>query len=206
MTRVKQTHSYDKSSQQYVYMSPHTFGLSQIFIVYPFLVQRIFQLSTAKGVKWWRYIKKQVTYSCHHHHQLNVHFLPRSIKSMDGCFPTALGRQSTILKAAVYPWESWSEFWWRDALPHTNQLGLGKRRWNLEDLFSGSWISASVYRAEENSGSHRMNFRKYVMFQELQIPAWWVKKRPRGNHREEIETGRKTATKEKVNKTEGEIK
>ena len=33
-------------------------------------------------------------------------------------------------------------FWWRDALPHTNQrqLGLGKRRWNLEDLFSGSWI------------------------------------------------------------------
>jgi hypothetical protein len=29
---------------------------------------------------------------------------------MDGCFPTALGRQSTILMAAVYPWESWSEF------------------------------------------------------------------------------------------------
>ena len=23
-------------------------------------------------------------------------------------------------------------FWWRDALPHTTQLGLGKRRWNLE--------------------------------------------------------------------------
>ena len=33
---------------------------------------------------------------CHpHHHQLNVHFLPRSIKGMDGCFPTALSRQST---------------------------------------------------------------------------------------------------------------
>ena len=46
----------------------------------------------------------------HHHHHLNVHVLPRSIKSMDGCFPTALGRQSTILKAAVYPWESWSAF------------------------------------------------------------------------------------------------
>ena len=23
-------------------------------------------------------------------------------------------------------------FWWRDAFPYTNQLGLGKRRWNLE--------------------------------------------------------------------------
>ena len=28
-----------------------------------------------------------------HHHQLNVHFLPKSIKGKDGCFPTALGRQ-----------------------------------------------------------------------------------------------------------------
>ena len=25
-----------------------------------------------------------------------------------------------------------ASFWWRDALPHTNQLGLEKRRWNLE--------------------------------------------------------------------------
>ena len=32
----------------------------------------------------------------HHHHQLNVHFLPRLIKGMDGCFPIALGRQSTF--------------------------------------------------------------------------------------------------------------
>ena len=32
----------------------------------------------------------------HHHHQLNVHFLPILIKGMDGCFPTALGRQSTF--------------------------------------------------------------------------------------------------------------
>jgi hypothetical protein len=29
----------------------------------------------------------------HHHHQLNVYFLPRSIKGMDGCFPTASGNQ-----------------------------------------------------------------------------------------------------------------
>ena len=27
---------------------------------------------------------------------------------------------------------------------HINQLGLGKRHWNLVDLFSGSWFSASV--------------------------------------------------------------
>ena len=32
----------------------------------------------------------------HHHHQFNVHFLPRLIKGMDGCFPTELGRQSTF--------------------------------------------------------------------------------------------------------------
>ena len=33
---------------------------------------------------------------CHHHHRFNVHFLPRLIKGMEGCFPTALGRQSTF--------------------------------------------------------------------------------------------------------------
>ena len=33
---------------------------------------------------------------------------------------------------------------YRRVLAHTNQLELGKRRWNLEDLFSGSWISASI--------------------------------------------------------------
>ena len=55
------------------------------------------------------HIRLWIYYHHHHHpHQLNVHFLPRSIKGLDGCFPTALGRQSTILKAAVYPWESWS--------------------------------------------------------------------------------------------------
>ena len=32
----------------------------------------------------------------HHHHQRTVHFLPRLIKGMDGCFSTALGRQSTF--------------------------------------------------------------------------------------------------------------
>ena len=32
----------------------------------------------------------------HHHHQFNIHFLLRWIKGMDGCFPKALGRQSTF--------------------------------------------------------------------------------------------------------------
>ena len=39
-------------------------------------------------------------------------------------------------KAVVYPWECWCEFLVADVLPHTNQLGLVKRRWNLET----SWV------------------------------------------------------------------
>ena len=112
---------------------------------------------------WSRYM-----YHNHHHHQFNVHFLPRWIKGMGGCFPTALGRQSTFsnilgdflfshrdasisrkfslvtIRQLSIPGKVGASFWWRDALPHTNQLGLGKRRWNLEDLFSGSWISDSL--------------------------------------------------------------
>ena len=92
----------------------------------------------------------------YHHHQINVHFLPRSIKGMDGCFPTASGsvdkqplatfwglsfshtdasvsrksRLVTILKSSVYiPGNVGASF---AGFPHTNQLGLGKRRWNLE--------------------------------------------------------------------------
>ena len=37
-----------------------------------------------------------------------------------------------ISKAAVYSWGCWSEFLVANTLPHTNKLGLGKRRWNLE--------------------------------------------------------------------------
>ena len=39
--------------------------------------------------------------------RVNIHFLPRSIKGISGCFPTALGRQSTvsnILGPLVYSW------------------------------------------------------------------------------------------------------
>ena len=37
------------------------------------------------------------TIDAHHlHHQLNVHLLPRLIKGMNGCFPTAKGRQPTL--------------------------------------------------------------------------------------------------------------
>ena len=38
----------------------------------------------------------EMLFECQHdhdHHQLIVHFLPRLIKGMNGCFPTALGRQ-----------------------------------------------------------------------------------------------------------------
>jgi len=37
----------------------------------------------------------------------------------------------TISKAAVYPWECWSKFLVAGC-PSSHQLGLGKRRWNLE--------------------------------------------------------------------------
>ena len=97
--------------------------------------------------------------SHHHHHQLNIHFLPRkSIKGIDGCFPATFwdflfshsdssnsrkSRLVTILKAAVYPWESWSEFLVAGC-PSSHQptrIRVGKRRWNLEDL---SCQSASI--------------------------------------------------------------
>ena len=38
--------------------------------------------ATSSGIIWY--------------HQFNIPFLPRLIKGMDGCFPTALGRQSTF--------------------------------------------------------------------------------------------------------------
>ena len=50
----------------------------------------------------------------HHHHHFNVHFLPRSIKGMDGCFQQRkVDNQPLVLshhKAVVYPWECWKEF------------------------------------------------------------------------------------------------
>ena len=40
-----------------------------------------------------------------HHYHLSVHFLPRFIKGIDGCFPTAYGRQLTSI-AALPCWVS----------------------------------------------------------------------------------------------------
>ena len=57
--------------------------------------------------------------------------------SRKSCLVTILGSCLSLGKLE-------QDFWKRDALPHSSQLGLGRRRWNLEDLFSGSWISASV--------------------------------------------------------------
>ena len=59
-----------------------------------------------------------------HHHQFNNYILPRRIKGMDGCFPNNL---VTI----VYHGNVGMSFWCSDVLPDANQLGLGKRRWNL---------------------------------------------------------------------------
>ena len=80
----------------------------------------------------------------HHHHHFNVHVLPRIIKSIDGCFPTAKGTKPifsdlvTIRQLSIHGNVGMS-FWWPDVLPGVNQLGLRKRRWNLA-TFSGSWI------------------------------------------------------------------
>ena len=82
-----------------------------------------------------------LSYHHHHHHQINVHFLPRLIKGMDGCFPTASGRQSTFsnildlsfshsdasisrksrlvtIRKLSIPGKVGASFWWWDALPH----------------------------------------------------------------------------------------
>ena len=73
---------------------------------------------------------------------------PRSIKGMDGCFPIALGRQSTRLvtkRQLSIPGKVGASFWWCDALLHQP---VGIREKTLESgnlsVFSGSWISASV--------------------------------------------------------------
>ena len=57
--------------------------------------------------------------------------------------PFRESRLVTIRQLSI-PGKIGARFWWRDALPHTNQLGLGKRRWDLVNLFSGSWISGLV--------------------------------------------------------------
>ena len=43
---------------------------------------------------------KSVNKFIHHHHH-NVNILPRLIEGIDGCFPTALGKQSTNIKEKV---------------------------------------------------------------------------------------------------------
>ena len=88
------------------------------------------------------------------HHQLNVYFLPRLIKGMDGCFPTALGRvdnqplatfwdlsfshsdasisrksRLVIIRQHSIPGKVGASFRWWDALP---RQPVGKRHWNLE--------------------------------------------------------------------------
>ena len=61
----------------------------------------------------------------HHHHQFNVHVIPRLIKGMDGCFPTAYGRQPAF-NDLFTKWQLsihgnvGTSFWWPDVLPDVN--------------------------------------------------------------------------------------
>ena len=64
-----------------------------------------------------------------HHHQFNVHVFPRSIKGIDGCFPTPQDRQPTLSDFVTISQLSihgnvGASIWCRDALPHTSQLRL----------------------------------------------------------------------------------
>ena len=108
-----------------------------------------------------------------HHHQLNVHFLPRSIKGKDRCFPTALGRQSTfgnildvwdlpfshsdasisrksclvtILKAAVYPWECCNEFLVRECPSSHQPTEIREETLESRNLLSIGAATARVAR------------------------------------------------------------
>ena len=56
-----------------------------------------------------------------------------------GTTERVLHPMQVVLNAALHSAGKLEQvFWWQDIFPHTNQLGSGKRRWNLEDLFSGS--------------------------------------------------------------------
>ena len=57
------------------------------------VTSRINFLHSTRSWASFLFAPKSFTY---HRHQLNILFLPRLIKGMDGCFPTALGRQSTF--------------------------------------------------------------------------------------------------------------
>ena len=58
-----------------------------IFTLISFLFLLVFLFTTLRFVIGSLLIKAILTY-LHHHHQFNVHVLPRLIKGVDGCFPT----------------------------------------------------------------------------------------------------------------------
>ena len=47
-----------------------------------------------------------------HQHHFNVHFLPRSIKGIDSCFPDAKVDNHPLVFShhKAVPWEYWNEF------------------------------------------------------------------------------------------------
>ena len=105
------------------------------------------------------------SHSVIHHHLFNVHILPRLIKSMDGCFPSAIQHKVDIFMSgisrlfhfdfcnfnfflenhclvtirAVYPnvGNVGTSFWRLDVLPDQTSLDLGR------DAGSGNLMSGS---------------------------------------------------------------
>ena len=60
-------------------------------------------------------------------------------------------RLVTILKAAVYPWECWSEFLVAGCPSSHQPTRIREETLESGDLFSGSWISASVLCISQES-------------------------------------------------------
>ena len=54
-----------------------------------------------------------------------------------------------------------ASFWWRDTLPRTNQLGFGKRRWNME--------TSSLSSAVVEFPPPYLNIRNIMMFSNLMV-------------------------------------
>ena len=138
-------------------------------------------------------------YHNHHHHQ---HFLPSLIKCTDGCFSTAWSRQRTFSDSRDFSYSHshsdasisrifrlvtirqlsihgnvGASFWWRGVLPHTNQLGLGKRCWNPVVEYShtayGCGYSNSSLFSE--SGYLYFNFTQFVLKSKIpdQLTVSW---------------------------------
>ena len=100
---------------------------------------------------------------------------------MDGCFPTALGRQSTFSnkvpfshhKAAVYPWESWSKFLVAGC-PSSHQ----PTRIREETLESGGPLQRKLnfrLRTLKTQYCELVNFRPRKLYVVPNRSVWWAR-------------------------------